>query len=48
MHDHVKPSSIPQVVVILADYQYKAAFVVDHEINLMAMLTEIMVEVEFN
>lgn len=47
MHDHVKPSSIPQVVVILAEYQYKAAFVVDHEINLMAMLTEIMVEVEF-
>ena len=45
--DFLKPSSIPQMVLILADYQYKAAFVADHEINLTACLTEIMVECEF-
>lgn len=44
---HVKPSSIPELVLILADYQYKAAFVADHEINLVAALTQIMVDVEF-
>jgi len=48
MNDHIKPQSIPQVVVTLADYQYKSAFVADQEINLMAMLTEIMVDCEFN
>jgi len=48
MSEYVAPSSIPQVVVTLADYQYKSAFVVDQEINLMAMLTELMVEVEWN
>lgn len=45
--DVLKPSSIPQLVLILADYQYKAAFVADHEINITACLTEIMVECEF-
>ena len=47
MHEYVAPASIPQVVVTLADYQYKSAFVVDQEINIMAMLTELMVEVEW-
>lgn len=46
--EYVKPQSIPQLVVTVADYQYKSAFVADHEINLMAMLTELMVEVEWN
>lgn len=46
-HDNVKPDSIPQLVLILADYQYKDAFVADHEINLVAALTQIMVDVEF-
>lgn len=40
-------SSIPQLVLILADYQYKAAFVADPEINMTACLTEIMVNCEF-
>lgn len=40
-------SSIPSLVLILADYQYRAAFVVDHEINLMAALTEIMKDCKF-
>ena len=47
MSDHVAPASIPQVVVTLADYQYKSAFVADQEINFMALLTELMVEVEW-
>lgn len=43
----MKTSSIPQLVLILADYQYKQAFVADHEINMVAFLTEVMVECEF-
>lgn len=45
--DYLKPSSIPQLVLIIADYQYKQAFVADHEINTVACLTEVMVECEF-
>jgi len=45
---YVKPQSIPQLVVTLADYQYKAAFVADHEINNVACMTELMMEVEWN
>ncbi len=47
MNDFVEPNSIPQLVVILADYQYKDAFVADHELNLVACMTEIMGAVEF-
>jgi len=47
MTDKVKPQSIPQLVLILADYQYKNAFVADHELNVVACLTEIMANVEF-
>jgi DNA polymerase III delta prime subunit len=47
MYDHVAAQSIPQLVVTLADYQYKSAFVADHEINMMAMFAEMMVEVEW-
>lgn len=43
--DRVK--QVPQFVLIVADYQYKAAFVADQEINLTACLTEIMANVEF-
>jgi replication factor C small subunit len=39
--------SIPQLILILADYQYKAAFVADQEINIMAALTEIMAQCKF-
>ena len=41
------PSSIPPAVLIIARYQYQIAFVADQEINLLACLTEIMVECEF-
>ena len=43
---YVEPNSIPQVVLILADYQYKSAFVADQEINLVACLTEMMAEIK--
>ena len=43
---YLKPESVPQAVVILAKYQYQSAFVVDQEINMVACLTEIMVETE--
>ena len=45
--ENVKPQGIPQLVVILADYQYKSAFVADHEINNVACFTELMLEVEW-
>jgi DNA polymerase III delta prime subunit len=46
MYEYIDPKSIPQLVLILADYQYKNAFVADHELNLVACLTEIMAGVE--
>lgn len=48
LYEYFKPNAIPQAVVILAKYQYQAAFVADQEINLVACLTEIMVDCEFN
>ena len=47
LYDVLKPQSIPQAVIILADYQYKQAFVADAEINTVACLTELMVACEF-
>lgn len=47
MNTYVVPQSIPQLVLILADYQYKNAFVADHELNVVACMTEIMANVEF-
>jgi DNA polymerase III delta prime subunit len=47
MMDKVTPQSIPQLVLLLADYQYKNAFVADHELNVVACLTEVMSDVQF-
>ena len=47
LYEVLKPQSIPQAVIILADYQYKQAFVADQEINTVACLTELMVGCEF-
>ena len=47
LYEILKPASIPAVVIVLADYQYKQAFVADQEINLVACLTEIMANGEF-
>ena len=43
----LKSDSVPRMVLLLADYQYKSAFVVDQEINFVAFLTEVMVDCEF-
>jgi DNA polymerase III delta prime subunit len=47
LYQIMKPKSIPQAAVILARYMYQAAFVADQEVNLVACLTEIMVDCEF-
>jgi len=47
LSDSLVPPSIPAAVLILAKYQYQTAFVADQEINMLACLTEIMVECEF-
>lgn len=46
-NDALTPNSIPQLILYLADYQYKAAFVADQEINLVAFLTQVMADCEF-
>lgn len=45
---NMKPASIAQMVLILAKYQYQAAFVVDHEINNVACLVELMTDCEWS
>ena len=47
LYETLVPNSIPAAVLIIAKYQYQIAFVADQEINLLAALTEIMVECEF-
>jgi DNA polymerase III delta prime subunit len=47
LYDVLKPEDIPQAVILVAKYQYRDAFVADHEINLVAFLTELMVSCTF-
>lgn len=47
LYEVLTPSSVPQLVLILAKYQYQAAFVSDLEINIIACLTEIMIDCSF-
>ena len=51
IYDHLyqtaEPSTIPQIILHIAEYQYKSAFVADQEINLMACLIEIMTNAKF-
>ena len=47
LYEHLKPESIPLAVVTIAKYQYQSAFVADQEVNLVACLTELMVDTEF-
>ena len=47
LYDALVPASIPAAVLIIAKYQYQIAFVADQEINILAALTELMVECEF-
>ncbi len=46
-YDILTPSTIPSAVLIIAKYQYQCAFVADQEVNILAALTELMVECEF-
>jgi DNA polymerase III delta prime subunit len=43
----MEPSTIPSAIIVIGNYQYKAAFVADQEINLLACLTEIMGQCKF-
>ena len=47
LYEYLDSSTIPHVVVILGEYQYKNAFVADAEINMVACLTEIMARGKF-
>lgn len=47
MFTYVEDQSIPNLILILADYQYKASFVADHELNTVACMTELMMEIKF-
>ncbi len=47
MYTNLQPETVPHAVLIIADYQYKSAFVADQEINLVACLTELMSQVKF-
>ena len=47
LYEKCDPNSIPQIILVIADYQYKSAFVGDQEINLMACLVEIMSNAKF-
>ena len=46
-NEHVKDHTVPLLVTIIADYQYKCAFVADQEVNMVACLTQLMLECEF-
>jgi DNA polymerase III delta prime subunit len=48
LYTALKHNSIPQAILIIANYQYKSAFAADQEINTMALIVEIMMECEFN
>ena len=47
LNDRFEKKSIPQAVLTIADYSYKSAFVADQEVNMVACLTEIMMDCEF-
>ena len=47
LYECLAPTTIPAAVLVIAKYQYQMAFVADQEINMLACLTEIMVECEF-
>ena len=47
LNEYLQPQSIPQIILTLADYQYKHAFVADHELNVVACMTEVMASAEW-
>lgn len=48
LYTALKPNSIPQAILIIAEYQHKAAFAMDQEINTMALIVQLMLDCEFN
>jgi replication factor C small subunit len=47
LSDNIEPQSIPSAILIIAEYQYKSAFVADQEINMTACCVELMMECSF-
>jgi replication factor C small subunit len=47
MYTSLKPNSVPQSILIIAEYQYKSSFAADQEINTMAMVVQLMMDCEF-
>ena len=47
LYEYMEPQSIPEAVLVLAEYQYKSAFVADQEINTLAFMTELMMRCNF-
>ena len=47
LYTYLSPQSIPEAVLLIGEYQYKAAFVADQEINLVAFLTGLMMRCQF-
>ena len=47
LYTHLEPSTIPEAVLVIGEYQYKAAFVADQEVNLVACMTELMMRCQF-
>jgi hypothetical protein len=48
LYTALKTNSIPQAILYIAEYQYKAAFAADQEINTMALVVQLMMDCEFN
>jgi DNA polymerase III delta prime subunit len=47
LYEQIEPSTVPHLVLSVADYQYKSAFVADQEINMLAFMIEVMTQVQF-
>ena len=47
LYEQIEPSTVPHLVMAVADYQYKSAFVADQEINMLAFMIEVMTQVKF-
>jgi DNA polymerase III delta prime subunit len=47
LYEEIEPQTVPHLVLAVADYQYKSAFVADQEINMLAFMIEIMTQVKF-
>jgi replication factor C small subunit len=48
LYTSLKNPSVPQAILIIAEYQYKSAFAADQEINTMALIVQLMMDCEFN